>query len=548
MGNSNGNLHMCWREFWCNEKPRLQGGFIWDMIDQGIRIEDKMNGHGYYYGYGGDFGDTINDLQFCINGLFSPDRDPHPAVTEAKYLQQPVVIRVDDSDSFENDSNKEARFVNVDQPSVSFKVVNRYSFRDLTHLEWTWSIVSNRSPDPVFTGSFQLPSEIGGVVELDLQGAMDGIRELEKSKPTGGNKIYLNINGTLNADCSWAKRGHALVMDQIPLIFEFSDDAERSIDHEQSDHSKLDVVTDDEHITVRRIVVDEDARPLLVISKKTGTVVQYSPMGQNVLADGGLVPNFTRASTDNDGGGLNFALRTLFAKLHEVAYKRFVPGDVHSYTSLWHFHGIGQDSPPHPVCVGTEVKEEEDGCVEVDVECNIVASLLSIKLFKMHTRYKVYDDGRVKMEQEVHPQAILSIVPSLPRIGMTLNLNKSLHKVQYFGRGPGENYPDRKDSALMGFFQTSAEEMLYDQYVVPGECGSRSDCDWVAFRSTDGEGVCCTVVDENGNTSPFSYSALLFSADELQSHKHMLPKRANGEYDVHANIDYKLMGLGGDKR
>lgn len=65
MGNSNGNLHYYWNAFWDDDLPRLRGGCIWDMIDQGLRLPDG-NG-GYYFGYGGDFGDKINDLQFCIN-------------------------------------------------------------------------------------------------------------------------------------------------------------------------------------------------------------------------------------------------------------------------------------------------------------------------------------------------------------------------------------------------------------------------------------------------------------------------------------------------
>jgi beta-galactosidase len=70
MGNSNGNLHLYWKEFWSKETPRLQGGFIWDMIDQGLRIPGKKEGDGHYFAYGGDFGDTINDAQFCINVSF----------------------------------------------------------------------------------------------------------------------------------------------------------------------------------------------------------------------------------------------------------------------------------------------------------------------------------------------------------------------------------------------------------------------------------------------------------------------------------------------
>ena len=66
MGNSNGNLHLYWEQFWNKSKPRLQGGFIWDMIDQGLRKKDEKTGRDYF-AYGGDFGETVHDRQFCIN-------------------------------------------------------------------------------------------------------------------------------------------------------------------------------------------------------------------------------------------------------------------------------------------------------------------------------------------------------------------------------------------------------------------------------------------------------------------------------------------------
>ena len=67
MGNSNGNIHYYYKAFWDDNLPRFRGGCIWDMIDQGIRLPDLKNGDGFYFGYGGDFGDTINDEQFYIN-------------------------------------------------------------------------------------------------------------------------------------------------------------------------------------------------------------------------------------------------------------------------------------------------------------------------------------------------------------------------------------------------------------------------------------------------------------------------------------------------
>ena len=66
MGNSNGNLHLYWEQFWSKEKPRLQGGFIWDMIDQGLRKRDERTGR-EFFAYGGDYGELVHDRQFCIN-------------------------------------------------------------------------------------------------------------------------------------------------------------------------------------------------------------------------------------------------------------------------------------------------------------------------------------------------------------------------------------------------------------------------------------------------------------------------------------------------
>ena len=83
MGNSCGNLDAYWRAFRDPERPRCQGGFIWDFVDQGLERTDARTGR-RYWAYGGDFGDSPNDKQFCINGIVFPDRSPHPALEELR--------------------------------------------------------------------------------------------------------------------------------------------------------------------------------------------------------------------------------------------------------------------------------------------------------------------------------------------------------------------------------------------------------------------------------------------------------------------------------
>lgn len=84
MGNSNGNLHKYWELFRSN--PRCQGGFVWDWVDQGLRktIPGPRGGEMETWGYGGDFGEPVNDGNFCVNGVVWPDRTPHPAMEEVR--------------------------------------------------------------------------------------------------------------------------------------------------------------------------------------------------------------------------------------------------------------------------------------------------------------------------------------------------------------------------------------------------------------------------------------------------------------------------------
>ena len=136
------------------------------------------------------------------------------------------------------------------------------------------------------------------------------------------------------------------------------------------------------------------------------------------------------------------------------------------------------------------------------------------------------------------PCSSLRSIPSLPRVGMSLGLDPSLFNVTYFGRGPHENYPDRKSSAEMGIWSTTAKENHFD-YIVPSENGSKSDCEWVAFRDEQGSGV-CVVSEQTG----MNFNASLYSQEELELAKHTydLPVRENGKSAVHVNIDSSIMG------
>jgi beta-galactosidase len=568
MGNSNGNLHYYWKAFWDECLPRLQGGCIWDMIDEGIRVPGDPNkaNQSSYFAYGGDFNEPIHDAQFCINGMFSPDREPHPSVSEIRFLQQPAHVttalihespRVNEVGPIVvGVSSKKA------EVSASLHVWNRYMFQDLSHLTWSWELKSNRSVDAIRCG--QLPvSSLGGPVRVSLNDVVTRVRSQERSRPPHvRNTYWLNIRGVLKADTTWADAGHIVVRQQFCIEFQFDDDVVSLFKASNVTipcPAVLETRVNDSNtsIDVYRGVPDEamSSQLLVSIDKGTGTLVFYAPQGgRNLLVPGqGLEPNFVRAVTDNDRGGLELALNFLLIPswAQRIWYTLY---GFHkcSYASHWKFVGLDAVSPPKMGCARIRVNDRSiTDTVGIVALCTVVAPATSVALIKIKLHYTIYSDGRVRISNHVRALRPLRRTPSLPRVGMRMSLDPSLYRIQYYGRGPEENYPDRKSAAEMGVHQTTPHQMAYSGYIVPGENGSRSDCEYAAFRSVNGDGVGVAMALPNGYLGNFAFSALPYSIAELDAAMHTcdLPDRSEeGQHAIHVNLDHALMGLGGDTR
>jgi beta-galactosidase len=485
--------------------------------------------------------------------MFTPDREPHPVVAEIMFLQQPVV--------FESMSMSyiDATFIRIpvsgSKASLRLIVKNRYVFSDLSHLSWSWHLTSNRAVDPIRTGTFELPDAYGEEeLVLCLDSVVSRVISLEKSRPELGNDYFITIYGSLRKETTWAPAGHTLVTQQFPIKFTFLPTISRlAFPKTTTTFSlpKLHAIDDEDTFTIQQVIgSDEHIKTLAVWEKSTGAMISYCPNenGHDLLA-GRLLPNFCRAATDNDRGGMELALSFLFHPFLKAHYLYSVISghDDFSFWSHWRRVGLDQASPPVVVCTKMQVTESDDqGSVHLRTNCRVVQSTYhgGKVLFNLLVDYAIMANGRIHISQHVIPQPILRTVASLARVGLNFQLDQSLYHVQYFGRGPGENYPDRKSGSRMGVYNTTAAEMGYDKYIFPVENGSRSDCEWVAFRSTLGDGLC--IVSENQRT--LSCSALLHSATELDAATHTcdLAKRRNGEAPVHVNLDHQLMGLGGD--
>uniref|UniRef100_A0A7S2Y9X0 beta-galactosidase n=1 Tax=Entomoneis paludosa TaxID=265537 RepID=A0A7S2Y9X0_9STRA len=545
MGNSNGNINQYFHEFWSKDSPRLQGGFIWDMIDQGLRVPLNDKGD-FYFAYGGDFGDTINDKQFCINGLFTPDRKPHPAVAEVKFLQQPVIFQPLEAYM---DSKRLRVSVKGEKGQydtcIRFVVLNRYTFKDLSNMVWSWQLISNRSEAPIRRNSFQVPSSGHGDVEVDLSSVVSRVIQLEKTRPVGGNSYYLNLRGRLKERTTWAAAGHLLIAQQFPLHF-FFEQLEIPSKLTLSLPANAPILSTELTDSLATIFWREQTgkKVLAVFDTNTGALLSYCPQGDNVL-EAPLVPNFTRAATDNDRGGMELILDFMFPfSGAKDLYHSVVGGSDFSYFSHWSFSGLSQNSPPNLICHSFVITEIMVGLQYTCLaECHVVHAVWGTILMDASIKYTVYANGQIKISQQISPRRVLRRLASFPRVGLSFQLVPSMFAIQYFGRGPGENYPDRKTSSEMGVYSTSPTEMGFMDYIVPTENGSRSDCEWVCFRSQSGDGV-LVVADKNG----FSLSALPYSASQLDhaTHTYDLPPVENGTSRICVNIDHKIMGVGGD--
>ena len=311
MGNSNGNLDRYWDLFWDEDKPRIQGGWIWDMIDQGLRKVDKKTGR-EFWAYGGDFGEEIHDFQFCINGLYSPEREPHPAVAEVKYLQQPVKFTVHGDGAKVGGKGKEPL-------EVSIKIKNRHSFIDLSHLELSYSITCDTSETDLASGKGIALAEYVNIKAASVTPA--SLLDMEVLP----SKVWLSVKATLKEAATWAPKGHVVATEQFEVALNL-DDVPTNVASRSSPsvlrkltmgtltgartglvsagNPEAEISVSDEGDSLN-IAIDKVKGSVIVDKKSGGLLKMMTPAKKTVItgASGGVIYNFTRAATDNDRGG-----------------------------------------------------------------------------------------------------------------------------------------------------------------------------------------------------------------------------------------------------
>ncbi|MEO1411301.1 MAG: glycoside hydrolase family 2 TIM barrel-domain containing protein [Bacteroidota bacterium] len=263
MGNSVGNLEDYWRVI--RRYPVLQGGFIWDWLDQGLAAKGPRGET--YWKYGGDFGPegTPSDFHFCINGLLLPNREPHPAVWEVKKCYQPVRLEPQ-----------------VGGDPGQFVIYNDYDFLDLSHLRFSWDIWEDGHP-------------IAKAVEESL--SLPPGEHLEWTLPVGinalpGRHYTFQAYFRLREATALLTAGHEVARAQVVLTPNRSTPVE-----EQVGKTLPHLETAATHLIVRW--KDQEWG----INRQTG-LWDHFRVGENLVLEAALRPYFWRAPTDNDLGNL----------------------------------------------------------------------------------------------------------------------------------------------------------------------------------------------------------------------------------------------------
>ncbi|MCA9236240.1 MAG: DUF4981 domain-containing protein [Planctomycetales bacterium] len=458
MGNSCGNFKDYWDAI--DAWPHLQGGCVWDWVDQGL-LEHDDNGTPFWK-YGGDYGDKPNDGNFCCNGMVRPDRSPNPSLLEAKYCYQPIAMRA------------------IDLPNGVVEIENRYGFQalDPEFVDLKWRIEEDGLPVAKgVVGDETLAIGPGDVRAFELQ-----VGDL---RATAGER-FLIVEARLHADQPWGDAGTLIAAEQFALPGAGAPSPKR-------DGAEVPVEVRDAGDALELVQGDY----VIAVSKATGAMTKYTKGGRAAWS-GEIAPNFWRAPTDNDNGN-----------------------GMPQRLGVWK-NAFSDEHPVEVTSDGDEIVARHmllDGKAEVTLRYGLTPE----------------GDGTLRFELEFIPHGAL---PELPRFGIQMTGPDALQNVTYFGRGPHENYVDRKASAMVSRYETTIDDLVHD-YVRPQENGNRCDVRWIALTNDDGDGA---IIIADG--APLSVSAWPYSMSDLERARHVneLPERDF----VTINYDGGQMGVAGD--
>lgn len=432
---------------------------------------DKLEEKGWEYGMG------IGGRTY---GLIWPDRKPQPELWQVKKSAQPVGFDL------------------IDPGKGIVKIHNYYQFTDLSMLQGLWQM--QEDGDIIQQGT----------VDLSLTPGHDSLISIPFKRPRikSGKDYQLFIGFSLKEKTCYAEKGFEVAWEQFSLPWRQEETVEPMPSSE-------------------KIHMDETGDYLSLYSKNfrygfnkhTGRLDSLVYLGKNLLQAG---PIFTpwRAPLANE--------RDAWAILgaHLVERKEGFGEDP---ANSWRNYGLDR---LNNVPAGFNWEQNDDGSITVTINEIAEGSSFSTT-FMIEWLWKVFPDGTIELNNQVLPQGYMPAW--LPKMGLQWFLPATLKKVTWYGRGPFENYPDRKSGARIGMYSSTVEQM-FEPYLIPQDYGCRCDVSTVRLINEEGIGL------EFSSTQNFQFSARNYSTDNLSRARY--PYQLNTADGIWFNFDYAVSGVG----
>ncbi|HEY9542629.1 glycoside hydrolase family 2 TIM barrel-domain containing protein [Prevotella sp.] len=491
MGNSGGNL----KEYWelIRKYPNYQGGFDWDFVDQALHRKSDFVAER-----------TLADYE----RLAEDAQHNYMNRTEAKhhYVYGGDFNKYDPSDNNFNCNgiigpdrqlNPHAYEVAYQYQDIwtspandlmdgKIRVHNEFFFRDLSNVKMEWALLAD--------GKVVQQGEIADLGLLPQQ-------TKEFTLPLKTNilgELMLNVDFKLKAAEPLMAAGQTIAYQQLPL----GSTASKGMDMpETGEKVKVNQKKKNDYVEVLFKNVN------LKIDRQTGFITEYKANGKSVIPNNAAIkPNFWRAVTDNDMGA-------------QVQNK----------------FGVWRNPKLNLTNISVKNNSKYNSTVVVSYELDSLNTTLNME-------YTLYSDGSLKVKQHLLPHASAS-QPNMLRFGVSLQLPYDMDQSRYYGRGPIENYADRKDCMRLGIYTQNADQQFYP-YIRPQETGTKSDIRWWEQGFKDGTGIRIT----SATGTPFYASAIHFDQNELDDGKAKDQRHFNDlrrSKFTNLFIDGEHSGLGG---
>ena len=449
MGNSAGGF----KEYWdlIRRIPNYQGGYIWDFIDQGLRGKSKITGKPIWT-YGGDYGRfPASDNNFNCNGVINPDREPNPHAYEIQYYYQNIWATL------------------VDAKAGKVEIYNENFFRPLDYAKLSYDIVvdgkkiaeAQDASLPVIAPQKKATIEIAA------------IKNAFTNEEYKGKEILVNFEFKQNTNDPLLKVGTVIAHQQFELTPYTFPTVEvitaQPVADKKAKTTPAGVTLDD-----RAVFAVLSANGVKVtFNKRTGYVAYIDVDGTPMMTDDAeLIPDFWRACTDNDfGAGMQNRL------------------------AAWQHPRLERK--------GFNIKQDGANYV-VTADYNIQAVEANVKL-----TYTMTPTGQLVVKQELTTNPEAKNMPQLLRFGMQMQMPKEFSQIEYYGKGPHENYIDRNNSQNLGVWKQTVAEQFWG-YVRPQETGTKTQVRYWNITNKAGKGLRFEGVE------PLEMQALNYTEDDLQ--------------------------------